>query len=399
MRKNTRSEVGPKTDKDRGGALSTSSKTDRHAAIDMRTTTDVSTASCVEMSKQILTRPEVNLGSMLNVIAASKRDVNKSDAVIVITAAILETIGNKRAAEVILGKSRTVSKFYSSMRLSEPTLRDSFVIMLFALAPEFVKSVESAVRTSLKRVEDSTDAPNSEARLAMTQGELLRDGSISLIEHNANMREIFRATPEASSASRPNSFTLTPEDMVAADDSASNLGRAVELGSDGKVSTLGLLRYIKTSKAHERRDFSRANPLIPAPVELANNTGRTGLGFRQVPSAVTGARTDDTFCDAINELLPSRLTLRPARKLRPTIDTRAATSTRWGIVTDSGAKKTFAEEMGLPPEPNADPGLEVTREDIEEKMAESRPNVALASHVETDLTVPLTAEELMDLLY
>jgi urease gamma subunit len=262
---------------------------------------DVPSLACVELSRSILTRPEVNTGSLFKLIFASGNKTNKSDAVLVIAAAILESIGNSKAAVDILNRSKTVSAFYRSMRLDDEKLRTSFVIMLFAIAPEFVKMIEACVKISLERVQNVTEAPHAESKFFQAASSLAKTGTVSPSEYNSLLRDVTKL--EIGSSSNRNSIQLTPTDMIDADDSASQFGskRKTRIGS--AVTTSNLMRYIRDNKAREKPEFYDEFPTASKPIAPSVRQPRLGLGYKVAASEVTTTQTESDLTNALDQLL------------------------------------------------------------------------------------------------
>jgi len=270
----------------------------------MRTSTDVSILSCVEVSRQILRRPNINLGTLIKTIGASNHEVNKSDATIVISAAILEHLGNKKAAEEVLSKSGTVKTFYKNMRLDDDNLRSSFVILLFALAPEFVEMVQTSVKTSIERIQSVTSAPHASTKLIEAMSELEREGSITPTESLSMKRDTLKLEIPSPYDSRFDSIQNTPRDMIDTSDSVSQSGKSKIVNDKSPLNTFGLMRHVKKRQAGVASDFYSDFPNAAKPIEPKINPSRSGLGFKVAESAVTIPESESGFSNVMNNLLP-----------------------------------------------------------------------------------------------
>jgi len=389
------SSVG-KRNKSQATALSVNVKSNRSPAVDMKEVEDVSTLACVELSRSIMRRPEVNTGSFFKIVSASRNDVNKSDAVLVISAAVLESIGNQRAAKSLLSKSRTVSEFYERMRLDDESMRQSFVIMLFAIAPEFVKMVETSIKMSLERVQDITSAPHANSKIVEAMGELYKSGSVSPTEHQKMLDEAMSMDKTPESADLRFSFTETPPDMIGFEDSASQTGNKSPSLTASAMNTAGLMRYIKRTPAYKKSNFIYDVPTNNQPVvnSMTFNKNRQGLGYNTALSSFDDNMSESQFTTAMNNLLPrppvkKRYSLTSADKIKfknPEVES----------VVDSSEAQSFATaSMGLPVN-YAD--YNVTREDISE-IKKGKSNRQLGySTLDTALTEELTDLELLNLL-
>jgi hypothetical protein len=275
---------------------------------------DVATSACVEVSRAIMTRPEVNTGSLFKLIAASRHNANKSDAVLVITAAILESIGNSKASRDILNRSKTVSIFYKQMRLDDPSLRTSFTIMLFALAPEFVKMIETSVKLSIERVQAITEAPYAETKFFKAASALVESGSVSPTEYGTLIKDVTKL--EIRSSADRNSIQLTPTDMVSADDSVSQVGSRERGRLESNVTTSGLMDFIKEKRANPDAEFYDKFKEARRPIQAPFRARREGLGFKMADTEVSEAPTKTDLSIAMDNLLRDKTdAIRHRRKI------------------------------------------------------------------------------------
>jgi len=392
-RATTRSESSSRSSK--SDALSLDRAKGRYPAIDLRQNTDVSTLACVEVSRAILTRPDVNTGKLFKAIAAANYDVNKSDAVIVITAAIMETVGNSVSAKELLRKSRTVSAFYEKMNLNNEMVRTSFVIMLFAVAPEFVKMIESSVKISLERVQSMTSAPHADKKMVDAAGELLKDGFVSTGEHLDLLDTFSNLRVDTKELPSPNSFTETPDEMVGANDSVSQVGKGRIIKDDSPMTQRSLMRYIKGHKSKPAEDFYNTFPDARKPVEAAKHLGRTGLGFTGARSAFTETVTEDGMAEAMDSIFSG---FEAPRRHVLTDKDRKSYKRDVNIISPEAFPKSFkarADSMTTSVYETAE--LAITREDIEEKRAQesnypsggSKPDTFMSDNTEDEALLSL----------
>jgi hypothetical protein len=341
-----------------------------------------------------MSRPEVNTGSLFSAIAASRNNVNKSDAVIVITAAILETIGSKRAAERLLNKSGTVSSFYEKMNLTDDLMRDSFVVLLFALSPEFVKMIESAVKLSIERVQEVTDAPHAGTKMLEAAGELARTESISVAEHSQIMKDFAngRDIPRLSSTFVPAS--VNENDHVQISDSVSNLGLSPRANGNTNIREVDLMSYIKESNASNRSAFSGVFPGAKAPIQVIPRQNRTGLGFTLTSEIGMEDDQESGISGIMNNLLPKRTLVRRPKIMHGAITKAGFTTTNdiQNMIADStNSSITNSENIVW-----AD--ALVTREDITEEVGKTRADIAGRSFAATAMTEDEEAKYLLSLL-
>jgi len=389
-----RSESKTRKEKQEAYALSIDVSSKRHPAIDLRTIEDVPTAACVEMARAIMKRPDIQTGSFFKLVSASRHAVNKSDAVIVIATAILHSIGNHRAAERILSRSVTVARFYETMRLDDDRVRDSFCVMLFAIAPEFVKMVESALSNALDKVKEMTDAPHAGRKLLDASGELMREGSISTSEHKKMMNDFstLRINPDGEESS--GSIQATPTELVGFSDSVSRIGDKVAVKDSSPVTTFGLMRYVKDTPTVASDTFYAKFPDAARPVEAPGQLDKKGLGFQPASSAFSDNMSETEFSTAMNDLMAPKT--KKNRHLRvDSIEPFKREAIRFVSPTSAHSEEAVMSSA-VDPMQFQIPEFVVSREDIAEKKKESGGFFETGSKAGTTLTKE--DESLLDLL-
>jgi hypothetical protein len=375
-------------------ALSTNPRSSKRSAIGSDDIDDVATLACVEVSRAVMTRPEVNTGSLFKLIAASRHNTNKSDAVLVIAAAILQSIGNDKAATDILNRSKTVSAFYKQMRLDDLMLRTSFTIMLFALAPEFVKMIETSVKISIERVQAVTEAPYAETKVFKAASMLVDSGSVSPTEYNTIINNMTKL--EISSSTARNSVQLTPTEMISADDSISQVGSRDKGRFESKVTTSGLMEFIREKRKTPDADFYSKFANAKRPIAVAMRPARVGLGYKAPETEVSSAQTGTDLTNALDSLLGDKISqVKPRHKIlagetssfrRPNMSsTQVSSETE---IPFTGRRKDFVAINPL--------DYLVTSEDIKDKGSFIENEAEGMSFVTPDSK--MTDQELLDLL-
>jgi hypothetical protein len=293
---------------DKPSALALKESRNRYPVIDLSTISDVPTAACVEMSKQIMMNPDIHTGDLFKLIAASNFETNKSDAIIVISASILESIGNKKAADKMLRKSGTVMNFYERMNLNNDQVRTSFCIMLFAIAPEFVKMVESSLKLSLERVQSLTTADHADHKVLEATGELMRGGSITASEHCKMLDDMAELKLNTKALDSPGSIQYTPEDGISVDDSISRVGKssASVIKNTSPLTSRGIMRFVKENKAEAYKKFYNEFPSATRPVLPERAARNSGIGFRSSDSTIPDDVTESNFGDVMDSLLANK---------------------------------------------------------------------------------------------
>jgi hypothetical protein len=356
------------TRKPRSTALSMSVRSSRIPSVEMDTIDDVATLICVEISRAIMTRPEINTGSLFSLIAASNSLVNKSDAVLVITAAILKSIGNNKGSDKILNRSQTVTNYYKDMRLTDDNLRNSFVIMLFALAPEFVKMIESSTSIALNRVKEMTVAPHSNTRMLVAANELMRGENITNEEHVSIMNDFAEATMGIREIdyTEASSIVATPTDGITFDDSASRLAKSKLPEDPDEINSVNLLRFTKRHSLDRHKEFYKRYPKAKRPIELSSHVDKNGLGYSNAESVVIDTVSESGFTSAINSLFNRS----PVSK-RPIISKEDTSPLRKMPVRFRKQSETD-DELEIKARQSSDinkyKDVVVTREDVENKL-------------------------------
>jgi hypothetical protein len=349
--------------KERKGALSLSVKTSRFPCVDMTEVDDVATKICVELGREIMKRPDISTGKFFEAIAASKSDVNRADTVVVVTAAVLNQIGNGRAAESVLRRSKTVANFYADMGLEDPVLRGAFVVMLFTIAPEFVKMIESTVIIAIERVQDMTTAEHGDRKLLEATGELAKSGTVSPEEHASLLEDLTRMRLTQKAAIGDSSIQTTPTDGIAVNDSISVANKQEQKAVPAGPNTVDLMRKIRDNRGFNHSELYKDYPNLRRPVNLTPNMTRAGIGYKPAESAITGAQTESNFGDSMNAIYGTTMA---SRRHRLTNDEKRKYSRSDSFVTaksnPSTAENTATFNLSEPylPEYN-----EVTRDDIE----------------------------------
>jgi len=279
-------------------ALSMNINKDRTPVIAMNATDDVATLVCTEISRMILIAPDVNLGNFFRLTSASRENINKSDAVIAMSAAILDSIGHKKASASMLKLSLTVARFYDSLNLNNELIRNSFVILLFALAPEFVKMVEASVSLAVDRASLVTSAPESGHRVIHALGALAKSDEISLAEHKElmmNSRAIDNIRTSLTDSTRESAAnSVCSPTSIGFDDSISMRGSNSKLKYDDMRSTRNLMQYIRGNKDRLFDNIDMSSYTNSRAFDKKESMSRRGLGYAKAESAADTMLSEST---------------------------------------------------------------------------------------------------------
>jgi len=268
-----KSSAGRKKRSESASGISRVKENRRIPAIEILDITDVVTLVSVELSRAVITFPKVDLGVFLKTSTNSRLDINRSDTTIIITAAILDHIGNEKMSRKILSKSATVTKYYEKMGLANPVTREMFVTILFALAPNFVTILEKSLRIAIDRSSELGSDVYGEQQMGnalvtlkaantITESEMIK--SLSLESSNIDDVRVAKIR---------NSIQTTPTEMVAPSDSISVIGRRLRMDQSN------VMEYITRRRSGKEPSFNAVFPSAREPLLTTRKNNREGLGF------------------------------------------------------------------------------------------------------------------------
>jgi hypothetical protein len=244
---------------------------------------DVATLVSVEISNAILLNPEVDLGVFLKTTVNSRRDISMSDAVIVISAAILAHIGNKKMSERLLDKSSTVSKYYERMGLNDKVIREMFVTMLFSLSPPFVAMIELAVRMTVDRSTEAGRTADTGKHVADTLMILSSNGIIDDTEVDRASKITTNLVTLPPAQARRFSFVNSPTRPIGPSDSASVVGR--QSFTSPVLDESDIRSYVSRRKTGIEPKFDDVFPRARPPITAHRRNTSNGLGYRSIVNA------------------------------------------------------------------------------------------------------------------
>jgi len=234
---------------------------------------DTATRTCIEISRSMMREPNVSTGRLFETASNSRRDIHKSDAVIVISAAILAHLGNSTMATETLKKSNTCKGYYTKMGLEDNLIREMFVTMLFALNPNFVTMVERSLIISLTRATKiGTDEYSGRQMVSVVktlhdEGTIVDDDLITMLTPKT-------PTLVPKMAARYHPVFDTP---IHPNDSVSLINAPV--AARRRISEKDINTYIKRRKEGQELEFESVFPSASAPIRLKANRGKAGLGY------------------------------------------------------------------------------------------------------------------------
>jgi len=275
----------------------------RSPIISFEESSDVATAVCTEISRLMMLNPDMKTGTFLNAMSNSQMDINKSDATIIISAAILGHIGNEKMRDRLLSKSKTCARMYSEMGLEKPKLCEMFVIMHFAMNPTFCTLLSHAISVSLTRAQTFISEEVDKKKMANTANSMVRDGSWS----NEEALSIFipKSLEAAPSLAGDLSFSKTPTSLIHPNDSISSVGDIPDYRK--RINTKDLMSYVVRKKKGNEPAFSEVfrSESIPRPPLSNQNVNRRGVGY--IPNEAE--RAGDTIQSKINNILGAQTTV------------------------------------------------------------------------------------------
>jgi len=276
-----------------------SNKRLREPLYDMVEATDVATLVCIEVSRCTMLKPNLNLGVFIQTARYSERDLAISDSTLLVSAAILDHIGNREMATKLLSKSSTLSKYYEKMGLNNSEVRELYVTMLFALSPDFVKMLETSIKIAIDRraaenakVEE-VNPYNTAMASMVTKGSITRGELVKEFSYSPTDEENFSSKRRLSLKSASSSSELVP------DDSASAIGMSDVLKPAMRrrptIRECDLQQYISRRRSGLEQEFGAVFPRSKSPVQAVKHVKGAGLGY--------DTKSANEASDKINALL------------------------------------------------------------------------------------------------
>lgn len=300
---------------------------------------DVVTETALEVTRQMLLNTDVNTQKFFKSARDSNLDINMSDTTLLVSAAILDHIGNQKAADRCLAQSRTISSMYAKMGLNNEEIRSMFVTAMFCLNPFLVKMIESALRVSVNRLAKETDAIDSKDKLIRAIRRLSDEGTISAEESKSILIENKKlVTPNTP---RELSFSKTPTELIGPDDSASKVEYGDSSGEEtARITTeRDLHRYLRRTRPRDRANFSKDYPKERKPTIVQAKNDKHGVDY----SVENDMRQNLT--SLMSEILAER---KAGSNVPITPSTRKASSSDESAIL----RQRFRDSRRLPDEPD-----------------------------------------------
>jgi hypothetical protein len=266
---------------------------ERVPALSIHKGIDVATSVSKEVTKGILINPSVDTGVFFGTLNYSTRDLCKSDTTIIISAAILEHIGNKRMSDEVLSRSKTCKKYYESLGLKDALVRKTFVTMLFCLNPLFAAMIRTALRTVIDRTEDLRETDYPSEKLLQVASLLHNEGLVTADEVESAVGDLseLRSVRALAISKGP----ISPVSAISPSDSVSLL--ATPTVRRRTISDKDLMTHLLRRRQGTEPDFTTVFPSATPPVSNRRRVPRSGLGY--VPATPRG----NSITSAMNAIL------------------------------------------------------------------------------------------------
>lgn len=248
---------------------------------------DVSTISAQVIIEKIYKGGEFNYNSYALCQMTANQEVNMSDTVIIISAAILNRIGAPKAAQEVLSDSDEAATYYNTLGLNNKTTLNTFSSLLVILAPELLKACELAILSLMSKTSRKTRVSHTATRMSMALAGATGSGILSEedAELSAVMANFSSSNSKASLASRliegPNSDVVNPEESVSRPNSrpSSSNDMALAMSSGMEISSKNLMRFAKAKASGPVADFNSVFRPATKPVQATAKRNKQGLGY------------------------------------------------------------------------------------------------------------------------
>jgi len=240
---------------------------------------DVASIVCQELSKCVIEDPSVNLLSMNLIRNSSNADQNKSDVTLLLLSSITRKLGMKSTSDKFLNESDVVHNLFNKMGLEDNSTLNMFVVLVCTLSPEFVKTVEIALFTAMRRHSRDTTVKHTMSRVesalnGLSISEIADDEETAIAGFNANIRSKRNIEFVASSVLSPSiERTITP------DDSASRRMESLRNDKGWVMEEDDLMAMIRDRKAGTHLNVEDRFPKVDKPITPIRSKDREGLGF------------------------------------------------------------------------------------------------------------------------
>lgn len=248
---------------------------------------DVTTISAQVIMEKLKTGCDFNFNSYRILQSTSNDEVNKSDAVIIISASILNRLGATAAAKQVLTESDDAALYYEKLGLEDKSTLSTFTTLLTIIAPELLKASEIAITSLLSQTSRKTTVTHSVTRLALALEGVTGAGIISQTdaELSSLLTNLMPRTSRVALAQQllidSDSDQITPQESISRQASRPVSATKVvqEEGAELKLTTGNLMKYAKGRQQRNAADFNTVFRPKTKPVESKGNKAQQGLGY------------------------------------------------------------------------------------------------------------------------
>jgi hypothetical protein len=261
---------------------------EREALWDFDTEHDAATVICEVVQEQIINNSAVNLQSYSALAKSANEDLNKSDVVLIISAALVARLGMEVISQDLLSASDTVAATYTSLNLHEKPVLKMFCNLVTILCPEFIKAIESGIFILMSRSSTQTTVPHTSTRIASSMRGLVDSGTtsgydagmaainsripISETHLNDAMNQLLLDTPRYTSTPSP----IMPMESVSNQNSLS--------ASPSGIDTKQLMRMARSRRSFDSKasELEALTPDSNRSVKVRVKNDKQGVGFADI---------------------------------------------------------------------------------------------------------------------
>jgi hypothetical protein len=272
-----------KPEKDEGMTLTEG----REPVFDFNEANDVTTISAQLIMEKLRKGCDFNFSSYRALQSTANNEVNKSDAVIIISAAILNRLGANGAAQQVLADSDEAATYYANLGLDSKATLSTFTTLIAIIAPELLKASEMAITSLLSETSKSTKVTHSSSRLVAALTGVTEAGVFSRTETELSsiltnfMPRGSRTALAQQLLMDSDSDGIMPQESVSRcnSGSSSKMRPVQESDASTALTTANIMSHIKARQRGNSNDFSSTfKPIIKPNVPIAKRDNK-GLGY------------------------------------------------------------------------------------------------------------------------
>jgi len=305
------------------------------------------------VAESILVDPTIDTGALLTKVRASNSPLNISDATLLTSAAILNSIGSKKAGSDILKKSATVTRMYEKFHLDEEAMLNSFVTLVFTLSSSIRKTVEASVISALKIASEETSVVDEEKTVVSTFSTLAKEGQISKGEARAAIGTALNIRTDVPSIAANVTSPRSVAGTIKPTDSVSQLGSRSPSDSPPRIEERHLREFSKRRRSGTEPEFKDIfrTAREPVSVKFKQPWDKSSLGFDPNKDFFN---LQEDMINKLNIGSPSNV-MNPADRKHnasnPVIDSTPVSPDVFRLADDEESIATWTSQMLRPPKP------------------------------------------------